>query len=97
MTTFIPLDIIVVALFFGAFAIAANILSFVMVAKVNERVPEAERISYLRWDTEIQKRYKEFYPTSKLPILVNICVVIMLVGSAFVVRYWVFGSAPTGK
>jgi hypothetical protein len=97
MTTFIPLNIIVVVLFFGAFAIAANILSFVMIAKVNERVPEAEQISYLRWGTEVQKRYKELYPTTKLPILVNICVVIMLVGFAFLVRYWVFGSAPTAK
>jgi uncharacterized membrane protein len=97
MTTFIPLNIIVVALFFGVFAIAANMLSFVMIGKINERVPEAERISYLRWGTEVRKRYKELYPTSKLPLLVNVCVVMMLVGSVFVIRFWVFGNAATGK
>ena len=97
MTTPIPLNVIVIVLLGGLFAIAANMLSFVMIGKINERVPDAERISYFWWGTEVRKRYKELFPVSKLPLFVNICVAMMLVVFALVVRFWVFGSGPTGK
>ena len=97
MTTLVPLNIVAVALLGGAFAIAANMLSFVMIDKINQRVTEPERLSYFRWGTEVQKRYKELYPTSKLPLIVNICIAMMLVVFAWVVRFWVFGSDPARK
>jgi hypothetical protein len=96
-TNFIPLRVIVAALLGGTFAIAANILSFLMIGKINEIAPENEQISYLRWGTEVRKRYKEFFPASKLPLLVNICFVLMLVSFVFLVRFWVFGSTTNGN
>ena len=96
-TAYIPLRVIVVALVGGLFAIAANMLSFVMISKINERVPENERISYFRWGTEVRRKYKELFPASKLPLLVNVCVVMLLVGFALGVRFWVFGDVPAGK
>jgi hypothetical protein len=97
MTTFVPPNIVFIALLGGLFAIAANMLSFVMIGKINERVSEAERISYFWWGTEVRKRYKELFPASKLPLLVNICLVTLFVVFALVVKFWVFGSGPAGK
>jgi hypothetical protein len=97
MMTFTPLNVIVIVLLGGFFAIAANMLSFVMIGKINERVPEAERISYFWWSTGVKKRYKELFPSSKIPLLVNVCVVTLLVLFALTVRLWVFGSGLTGK
>jgi hypothetical protein len=86
--------VIVVVLVGGASAFLANMISFLMITKINECVPENQRISYLRWGTEVRKRYREFFPGSKLPFLVNVCVVLMLVSFALGVKFWVFGSAP---
>ena len=97
MMTFIPLNVTVIVLLGGFFAIVANMLSFVMIGKINERVPEAERISYFWWGTEVKKKYKELFPSSKIPLLVNICVVMLLVVFALRLRFWVFGSGLTGK
>jgi hypothetical protein len=97
MTTFITLDVIVIVLLGGLLAIAANMLSLVMIGKINERVPAAERISYFWWGTEVRKRYKGLFPASRLPLLFNVCVVMMLVDFALLVRFWVFGSGPAGK
>jgi len=46
---------IVIALIGGSFAIFSNMLSFIIIGKINERVPESERISYFWWGTEIRK------------------------------------------
>jgi len=43
-------------------------VSFIMIGKINERVPESERISYFWWGTEVRKRYKQLYPASKLAL-----------------------------
>ena len=69
---------IVIALIGGSFAICANMISFVMIGKINERVPENEKISYVRWGTEVRKRYKQLYPESKLSLLLDVCVVLMV-------------------
>jgi hypothetical protein len=45
-----------------------------MIGKINERVPENERISYFWWGGEVQKRYKLFYPASKLALLADLYV-----------------------
>jgi hypothetical protein len=75
--TFPILDIIVVCL--GAsFAIFANMLSFIMIGKINERVPENERISYLWWGTEVRKKFKQIYPDNRLVLLLDSCVVLMV-------------------
>lgn len=92
-----PLLVIVIALLGGSFAIFANMLSFIMIGKINERLPENERISYFRWGTEVRKRYKQFYPASKLALLVDLCFVLMLFSFLLVVRFWVFGSSSAGK
>jgi hypothetical protein len=81
---------IVVALIGGSFAIFANMISFAMIGKINERVLESERISYFWWGTEVRKRFKKLYPESRLTLLLDLCVVLMVVSFLFLLRVWVF-------
>lgn len=81
---------IVVALMGGSFAIFANMISFAMIGKINERVPETERISYFWWGTEVRKRFKELYPESRLTLLLDLCVILMAVCCLVLLRVWVF-------
>ena len=97
LTTIIPLRVIMIALLRGSFAVFANMLSFIMVGKINERVPENERISYFWWGTEVRRRYKQLYPTSKLALLADLCLVLMVLNFLLLIRFWVFGSSSAGK
>ena len=81
---------IVVALMGGSFAIFANMISFAMIGKINERVPERERISHFWWGTEVRKRFKELYPESRLTLLLDSCVVLIVVCFLVLLRVWVF-------
>ena len=92
-----PLRVIAIAFLGGSFAIFANMLSFIMIGKINERVPENERISYFWWSTEVRKRYKQFYPASKLALLADLCLVLMVFSFLLVIRFWVFGNSSAGK
>ena len=85
-----PVPAIVVALMFGSFAIFANMISFAMIGKINERVAERERISYFWWGTEVRKRFKELYPESRLTLLLDLCVILMVVCFLVLLRVWVF-------
>lgn len=81
---------IVVALMAGSFAIFANMICFAMIGKINERVPDNERISYFWWGTEVRKRFKKLYPESKLTLLLDLCVILMAVCFLVQLRVWVF-------
>ena len=71
-------------------AVMANMISFIMIGKINERLPENERISYIRWGTEVRKRFKELYPGNKLTFLLDSCVVLMVLSFILLLRFWVF-------
>jgi hypothetical protein len=80
----------VVALMGGSFAIFANMISFAMIGKINERVPERERISHFWWGTEVRKRFKKLYPESRLTLLLDLCLILMVVCFLVLLRVWVF-------
>jgi hypothetical protein len=92
-----PLPVILVALLGGSFAILANTLSFIMKGKINERVSKNARISYFWRGTELRKRYKQLYPESRLALLLDLCVILMVLCFLFLIRFWVFGSSSTAK
>jgi hypothetical protein len=71
-------------------ALTANLISFVMIGKINERTAANEQVSYIWWGTEVRKRFKHLYPTSKLVLLLDSCVALMLVSFVLLVRLWVF-------
>jgi hypothetical protein len=81
---------IVVALIGGSFAIFANMISFAMIGRINERVPENERISYSWWGTEVRRRFEHLYPESKLTLLLDLCIVLIVVCFLVLLRFWVF-------
>ncbi len=72
-------------------AVLANMLSFIMIDKINARVSENERISYLWWGTEVRKRFKQLYPGNRLVLLLDSSVVLMVLSFVLVIRYWAFG------
>jgi hypothetical protein len=88
---------VIVACLGGFFAIVANTLSFMMIGKINERVPKGDRISYFWWGTEVRRRFKALYPQSRLVTLLDSCVILMTLCFAFSIRFWVFGSSGPGK
>jgi hypothetical protein len=93
LTTIIPLRVIAIALLGGSFAIFANMLSCIMIGKINERVPKNERISYFWWGTEVRKKYKQLYPAGKLVLLRDLFLILMVLCFLLLIRLWVFGSS----
>lgn len=83
---------VVVAICLGTTAaVLANMISFVMIGKINERVPENERISYLWWGTEVRRRFKQLYPGNRgLVLLLDLSVAALLLSFVLIVRFWVF-------
>lgn len=71
--------------------VLANMLSFIMIGKINVLLPERERISYLWWGTGVRKQFKKLYPGNKLVLLLDACFVIMILSFIFLVKFWVLG------
>ncbi len=74
----------------GAAAFSANIISMVMIRKINARLPSGERISYYWWGGEIRARFKRAFPNDKLVLLHDCCVVAMGLSFLALLRFWVF-------
>ena len=88
----IPLPVIIASCLFATFAILANLISLVMIGKINERIREGKRISYFRWGTEVRKRFKQLCPKSRLVFLLDSCLFLMILCFLFLaMRDLVFG------
>jgi hypothetical protein len=72
-------------------AVLANMISLIMIGKINILLPEQERISYLWWGTEVRKRFKQLYPKNKLVFLLDGCLATLILCFIALVRFWVFG------
>jgi hypothetical protein len=72
-------------------AVFANMISLAMIGKINSRLPDGEKLSYLWWGTEVRKRFKQLFPGDKLIFLLDACVVVMILSFIGVIRFWVFG------
>jgi hypothetical protein len=73
-------------------AVLANIISFVMIRKINVRLPEDQRVSCLWWGSEVRKTFKRLYPGDRLVLLLDGCVVMMIVCFVCLVKFWVFAQ-----
>ena len=72
-----PLDrvwakLIIFGLLQGSFAIALNTLYLVMIGKINQRVRENQRISFVLWGSGVKKQLRQLYPDRKLLIAIRI-------------------------
>jgi hypothetical protein len=72
-------------------AVLANMISFIMIGKINTLLPESERVSYLWWGTGVRKQFKQLYPGNKLVFLLDSCLVMMILCFIVLVRFWVYG------
>jgi hypothetical protein len=83
---------VVVAVCFGtSAAVVANVISFVMIGKVNERLPLSDRISYLGWGTGVRRRFKQLYPGNWLLWALRFCAFMMFTCFVALIKFWVFG------
>ena len=90
LITQISLPVILAVCFMATAAVLANMISFIMIGKINTLLPESERISYLWWGTGVRKQFKQLYPGNKLVFLLDSCLVMMILCFLFLVRFWVF-------
>ena len=90
LMTQISLPVIFAVCLGATAAVLANMISFIMIGKINTLLPERERISYLWWGTGVRKQFKQLYPGNKLVFLLNSCLVMMIFCFIFLVKFWVF-------
>ena len=62
----------------------------IMIGKINERLPETQRMSYFGWGTSVRKKFKQLYPGNRLILLHDSCLGLMILSFIFLVRFWVF-------
>ena len=93
LTPHFTLRVIVILLLGGSCALFANILSFTMIGRINQRLPESERMSYFWWGTQVRRRYKKLYPGSRLVLLLDLCKILLVLCFPFLIWFWVFGNA----
>ena len=88
--TEISWPVIIAGCLFASAAVMANMIYYVMIGKINERLPEGKRISYYWGGTEVRTKFKELYPGNKLTFFLDSCVVLMALSGVLIVRLWVF-------
>jgi len=86
----VSIPVIIAGALMTSAVISANMLSYMMIGKINERVPEKERISYVRWGLGVRKRFKQLYPGHALAYALDCCFVLMAVCIVVLIRFWVF-------
>lgn len=84
-TSLPSLPVIVASCLGGVSALLANLISIMMVEKINEGLPEGRRLSIFWWGTEIRKEFKHRCPSSRLALFRDACVVLVILCFAFVV------------
>jgi len=62
-----------------------------MIGKINERVPDNERVSYLWWGSEVRRKFKRLYPGNRLVVLLDSCIILLVLSFIALVKVWVFG------
>ncbi len=62
-----------------------------MAARVNQNLPEADRIPSVRRSRDLRKRYKQLYPRTKLTLLLDASVVVLILSLIVLVESLFFG------
>ena len=73
-------------------AVSANFISLAMIGKINARVLEHERVSYVFWGWEVRSRFKRLFPDSKLILVLDASVILMIVSFCALVKLWVLAE-----
>lgn len=88
-TSLPSLPVLIVALLGGAFALSANLISVMMVDKINAGQSEGKQRSIFWWGTGLRKEFRQRYPSSRLVLIRDLCVGLMILCFAFEVKSWV--------
>lgn len=72
-------------------ALLAVVLSRLLAARVNHHLPQADRIASMRQSRDLRHRYKQLYPRTKLILLLDASVVILILSLIVLVESLLFG------
>jgi hypothetical protein len=83
-------QVVTVACIGAGCALTANLLSFKMIEKLNNKLPEQRQISYLWWGTEVRRDYKQMYARDGIVIVHDLCLAGVVLSFLLALKYWVF-------
>lgn len=72
-------------------ALLAVVLSRLMAARVNQQLPKTERITSARQSRNLRKLYKQLYPRTRLVLLLDAAVVILILSLIVLVESLLVG------
>jgi hypothetical protein len=72
-------------------ALLAVIVSRIMASRVNQHLPESERISSVRRGKNLRKQFKQLYPRTKLVLLLDAAVVVFILSIIVLAESLFFG------
>ncbi|MGA2482656.1 MAG: hypothetical protein ABSF92_06025 [Candidatus Acidiferrales bacterium] len=64
-----------------------NMLALVMIGKINQKLPEDQRVGYFGWSSRIKKQYRALYPESRWLLAVRTCEILMF--ASFALLVWI--------
>jgi hypothetical protein len=70
--------------------VTVNMIYYVMIDKINEKLPESKKIPSFGVTSEVRTKFKNLYPGNKLVVLLDSCWVVIVLSGALIVRFWVF-------
>jgi hypothetical protein len=87
----ISLPALITVCIFTSAIVLTNMISLVMIGKINERLPEGKRMSYWGMGINPRKKFKQLYPGNKLVWLHDLCLFLTVISMVGLIRFWVFG------
>jgi len=71
-------------------ALLAVVVSRVMAARVNQHLPESDRIASVRRGKNLRKQFKQLYPRTKLVLLLDASIVVFILSIIVLVESLLF-------
>lgn len=90
-TSIVPPSTLLAAAVAAWSALLAVVLSRLMAGRVNRHLPESDRISSVRQSRDLRRHYKQLYPRTKLVLLLDASIVILILSLIVLVESLFFG------
>jgi hypothetical protein len=85
----VSIPTLIVLVIGGGLAFTGNMVAYVIIGQINQKLSENERLGYWGWDLTIRKKHKQLYPASKLVYLFDVCGIAMV--ACFPILLWTMG------
>ena len=86
-----PVRALIVVVIGASAALLANMLGLIIVGQLNQKLPIDRPISYFWYDLRIRKQHHQLYPNSKLILLLNLCIIVIIVSVVLFILFMKLG------